>query len=43
MFKEVFSWLLNKGIVDATIIFNGISYIVLAIAMFILNWYHKHH
>jgi hypothetical protein len=43
MCKDIFRWLLNKGLMTATLIVNAIFYIVLAIMMYILNWYHKHH
>lgn len=43
MFREVFDWLLNKGVAAATLIINLIAYAVLAVAMAVLHWYNKHH
>lgn len=43
MFRQVFDWLLNKGVATAMLILNGIFYAVLAVAMAILHWYNKNH
>ena len=43
MIKQVFYWLLNKGVLVAALLINVISFVVLAIVLFILNWYHKNH
>jgi len=43
MCKDIFKWLLSKSLLGAALTINLISYIILAVAMIILNWYHKHH
>ena len=43
LFKDVFEWLLNKGLVTALLIVNLIYMAVCGIVMYALHWYHKHH
>jgi hypothetical protein len=43
MCKQIFKYLLQKGLVWSVLTINFISYIILAVAMYVLNWYHKHH
>ena len=43
LFKDIFEWLLDKGIVTAVLIINLIYALIFVIVMYALNWYHKHH
>jgi hypothetical protein len=42
MFKSIFDWLLDKGLVSATLILVAIYFVVFGIAMLALHLYHKY-
>jgi hypothetical protein len=42
MYKGIFYWLLNKGILRAALILNSILYSVLSVELWILNWLVNH-
>ena len=43
LFKDAFDWLLSKGIISALLIVNGIYMALMAIAMYLVHLWHKHH
>jgi hypothetical protein len=38
MYRSVFYWLLNKGLLRAALILNSIAYAILGVMLWILNW-----
>mgnify|MGYP000066480039 CR=1 FL=1 len=43
IFKHVWEWLLDMGLVNAALLLNTIAYIILGIMMWIVNWIDKHY
>lgn len=43
IFKQVWEWLLNMGLLKASLVLNTIYYTVLGLLMWLLNWIDKHY
>lgn len=43
LFKDLFDWLLSKGLINALLIVNGIYMALMGLTMYLLHLWHKHH
>lgn len=42
MFKDIFDWLLDKGLVSTALILAAIYFMVFGLAIWLLHLYHKY-